>query len=67
MVVVEIAILETRRKLLQDIRLWLDPARGKVNVVIAIEANPAGPIITIDKYEWDQANGQPTLSLVESR
>ncbi|OQE17389.1 hypothetical protein PENFLA_c024G07778 [Penicillium flavigenum] len=40
----------------QDMRLWLDPARGKINIAIAIEASRTLPIITID------ANGQPTLS-----
>ena len=67
MVVVEVAASEARKKLLHDIRLWLGPARGKANVAFAIKASQPQPLITIDMYEWDKANGQPTLSYAEIR
>ncbi|KAJ6125221.1 hypothetical protein N7471_012538 [Penicillium samsonianum] len=57
-VVLEVAISETRKKLEQDMALWLDPSRGNTNIAIAIKASRARPTVTVDKYEWDHANGR---------
>ena len=61
MVVAEIVFSQTRR-LQRDIDLWLDPSRGNANVAIAIKVNRTRPLITMDKYEWNHANGQAQLS-----
>ncbi|CAG7978920.1 unnamed protein product [Penicillium salamii] len=60
-VVLEVAVSETKKKILQDVDLWLDPLRGNANVVIAIKLSRRA-IITIDSWIWDTANGKSTNS-----
>ncbi|KXG48938.1 uncharacterized protein PGRI_028080 [Penicillium griseofulvum] len=57
-VVLEVAVSETRKKLRQDVDLWLDPVRGNANVVIAIKASRRRALLTIDLWIWDTVNGK---------
>ncbi|KAJ5788603.1 hypothetical protein N7457_003593 [Penicillium paradoxum] len=57
-VVLEVAVSETRKKLRQDVDLWLDPVRGNANVVIAIKLSRWRAMVTIDLWKWDTVNGK---------
>ncbi|KAJ9486264.1 hypothetical protein VN97_g7078 [Penicillium thymicola] len=56
-VVLEVGVSETEAKLRQDTDLWLDPNRGKANVVITIKFYRKQALMKIDKWVWDGANG----------
>ena len=57
-VVLEVAVSETRKKLRQDVDLWLDPLQGNANVVIAIKLNRQRAMVTIDLWQRDTVNGK---------
>jgi hypothetical protein len=61
-VVLEVAVSETRKKLRQDVEIWLDPVRGNANVVIAIKLSRQRAMIAIDLWIWDTVNGKPINS-----
>jgi hypothetical protein len=57
-VVLEVAVSETQAKLRQDAEMWVDPARGKANIAIAVKVKRRQQFITFDKWEWDSTSGQ---------
>lgn len=61
-VVLEVAVSETKKKLHRDVDLWLDPGRGNANVAIAIKVNRKRPMISIENWVWDDANGTSVQS-----
>lgn len=61
-VVLEVAVSETKSKLHRDMDLWLDPGRGNANVAIGIKANRKRPMISIEKWVWDDVNGRALQS-----
>ncbi|CAG8154359.1 unnamed protein product [Penicillium olsonii] len=58
-VVLEVAVSETRKKLRQDVDLWLDPVRGNAHAVIAIKLSRQRAMIAIDLWIRDAVNGKP--------
>lgn len=58
-VVLEVAVSETKSKLHRDMDLWLDPGRGNANVAIGIKANRKRPMISIEKWVWDDVKAEP--------
>lgn len=61
-VVLEVAISETQAKLHRDVDLWLDPARGNARIAIAVKANRKRPMITMERWEWNQNDGKSEKS-----
>jgi hypothetical protein len=57
-VILEVAVSETQAKLRRDMNLWLDPTRGEAKVAISIKINRRSPMISIDKWTWDDINGR---------
>ncbi|CAG7925020.1 unnamed protein product [Penicillium olsonii] len=61
-VVLEVAVSETRKKLRQDVDLWVDPVRGNAHAVIAIKLSRQRAMIAIDLWIRDAVNGKPINS-----
>lgn len=57
-VALEVVVSETQAKLHRDVDLWLDPSRGNAKIAIAVTVNRKRPMITVEKWEWDQVHGQ---------
>ncbi|KAJ5456953.1 hypothetical protein N7530_012227 [Penicillium desertorum] len=57
-IVLEVAGSESQPKLEADATFWLDPERGKANIALTLKLNRKRAQITLDKYEWDKANGR---------
>lgn len=45
MVVLEVAVSESKAKLERDVEFWLDPARGNANIALTLEAARKKPVI----------------------
>ncbi|KAJ5384459.1 hypothetical protein N7517_002370 [Penicillium concentricum] len=58
-VVVEIAVSESLARLRRDVDMWVDPARGNVNIALAMKINRRKPEIKLEKYEWDTIKQKP--------
>ncbi|KAJ6184861.1 hypothetical protein N7519_006162 [Penicillium mononematosum] len=57
-IVLEVGVSESQPKLEADTTFWLDPERGNANIVLTLKLNRKRAQITLDKYEWDKANGE---------
>ena len=61
-VVLEVAFSETRAKFHRDVDLWLDSASGNTKIAIAVKSNRKRPMITVDKWEWNQNDRHSQIS-----
>lgn len=52
-VVVEVGVSESETKLRNDARMWVDPARGEVDMAIILKVNRRKPQLKFDTWEWD--------------
>ncbi|KAJ5514056.1 hypothetical protein N7463_003608 [Penicillium fimorum] len=51
--VLEVAVSESLARLHRDMDMWIDLARGNVNIALAMKINQRKPEIELEKYEWD--------------
>ncbi|KAJ5689625.1 hypothetical protein N7462_004017 [Penicillium macrosclerotiorum] len=56
-VVLEVAVSESESKLRREVTMWVDPARGRANVAIAINVSRKKPMVSIGTWIWDPVNG----------
>jgi hypothetical protein len=57
-IVLEVGVSESQPRLEADATFWLDPARGNANIALTLKLNRKRAQITLDRYEWDTANGE---------
>lgn len=63
-IALEVAVSETPAKIQHDVDFWLDPNRGNANIAITLRVNRKKPLITIDKWEWQNQQSQRTQHII---
>lgn len=63
-VALEVAVSEAPEKTQRDVDFWLDPNRGNANIAITLRVNQTKPLITIDKWEWQNQQSQRTQQII---
>ncbi|KAJ5159556.1 uncharacterized protein N7482_006560 [Penicillium canariense] len=57
-IALEVTVSETPAKIRQDVLFWLDPNRGNANIAITLRVNRNKPLITIEKWEYQNQQSQ---------